>query len=344
MGMSSKEIARMRLGLKAGEWVIVRSKEEILATLDTRSRLEAMPFQPEMLAYCGKRFRVGKVAHKTCDTVNKTGCRTVSDAVHLEGVRCDGGAHGGCQARCLIFWKEAWLLRADGPGRPAASASVSPCTEAMVRLATVAPGENPMDPDPAWVCQTTALPEMTQPLKWWDIRQYIKDIRTGNHTPWKIVKMLSFGAFRLLLRVGIAPQFLLTAYNAFQRLRSGRPYPHAYGKIPLGQPTPNEVLDLQIGEAVVIKSSEEIQETLSVRGLNRGMWFDQEMVKYCGNKYIVELRVERLIDEKTGKMLVMKSPCIQLQGVICQGECTANRVGCPRGINAYWREIWLKRL
>src|SRR5436190_601573 len=57
------------LGLRAGEWVEVRSAEEILATLDERGCLDALPFMPEMLEYCERRFRVIKAAHKTCDTI-----------------------------------------------------------------------------------------------------------------------------------------------------------------------------------------------------------------------------------------------------------------------------------
>src|SRR5690242_3042732 len=53
--------------LKAEEWVEVRSRREILATLDQRGRLDGMPFMPEMFQYCGKRFRVFKRADKTCD-------------------------------------------------------------------------------------------------------------------------------------------------------------------------------------------------------------------------------------------------------------------------------------
>ena len=55
--------------LRAGEWVEVKSKEEILRTLDTNGELDGMPFMPEMFAFCGKRFQVYKRAHKTCDTV-----------------------------------------------------------------------------------------------------------------------------------------------------------------------------------------------------------------------------------------------------------------------------------
>ena len=50
--MSNQQV----LGLKAGEWVQVRSKEEILATLDANGRLDEMPFMPEMLKFCGARM------------------------------------------------------------------------------------------------------------------------------------------------------------------------------------------------------------------------------------------------------------------------------------------------
>ena len=66
-----------RSKLAAGDWVEVRSKEEILATLDANGRLDNLPFMPEMFEYCGRRFRVWKRAHKTCDTVDKTGGRRV---------------------------------------------------------------------------------------------------------------------------------------------------------------------------------------------------------------------------------------------------------------------------
>src|SRR5262245_339295 len=95
--------ATARLGLRAGDWVEVRSKDEILRTLDVRGRLDEMPFMPEMFAYCGRRFRVVSSAHKTCDTISGTGGRRLPNAVHLDDVRCGGQAHDGCEAKCLIF-------------------------------------------------------------------------------------------------------------------------------------------------------------------------------------------------------------------------------------------------
>src|SRR6516164_9485754 len=90
--------------LRAGDWVEVRTKDEILRSLDNKGRLDGLPFMPKMFEYCGKRFRVFKRAHKTCDTVNPVAGRRLDSTVHLE-LRCNGRAYGGCQAACLIFWK-----------------------------------------------------------------------------------------------------------------------------------------------------------------------------------------------------------------------------------------------
>jgi hypothetical protein len=58
----------------------------------------------------------------------------------------------------------------------------------------------------------------------------------------------------------------------------------------------------------------------------------------------VQMRVDKLINEQTGKMMPMKSACIQLENVYCRAECTPMRLGCPRASNTYWREIWLRRV
>src|SRR5262245_14798516 len=98
-----------RTRYRAGDWVEVKSGTEILATLDAQGCVDALPFMPEMLQYCGKRFRVSKSAHKSCDTIKTHVSRAMESAVHLEGLRCDGSGHGGCQAECLLYWKDAWL-------------------------------------------------------------------------------------------------------------------------------------------------------------------------------------------------------------------------------------------
>jgi hypothetical protein len=53
--------------------VEVPSAGEILRTLDERGALEALPFIPEMVAYCGRRFIVERRTEKMCDTIQYTG-------------------------------------------------------------------------------------------------------------------------------------------------------------------------------------------------------------------------------------------------------------------------------
>src|SRR5579859_2342877 len=137
-----------------------------------------MPFMPEMFKFCGKRFEVYKRAHKTCDTVFPVRGRRVSQAVHLN-TRCDGSALGGCQASCLIFWKEAWLkpVRGTASEQPVPSGGRNnnsdrrECTESSVFNHTQLKSD---DGTPSYVCQATRLPYATTHLAWWDIRQYVE--------------------------------------------------------------------------------------------------------------------------------------------------------------------------
>jgi hypothetical protein len=133
------------------------------------------------------------------------------------------------------------------------------------------------------------------------------------------------------------------AYDAFQKVRGGKPFPTIEGQIPDGAPTPTETLNLQPGEWVEVKSRDEIAATINKAGINRGMRYDVEMLKYSGERYRVQMRVHKLINEKNGKMTTAKTPLIQLENVYCRAECTPMRLGCPRASNTYWREIWLKR-
>jgi hypothetical protein len=342
MASTARGPGKASLGLSAGDWVVVRSKQEILATLDANGRLENLPFQPEMFAYCGRRMRVAKTAHKTCDAIHKTGGRRMERAVHLEGARCDGSFHGGCQADCVFFWKEDWIRRdSSAPELPAAASG--PCTEDNVYARARAPGEETSS-DPTWVCQTTALYEATSPLKAWDIRQYVRDVTGGNHSAGKMFKLLVGSWFRYLLGLGIGYRFLVAGYDVFQKLIGGKPFLLFEGKIPEGKRTPAEDLGLKPGDWVEVKSPHEIMTTITPRGFNRGMRFDVEMMKYCGGRYRVQMIVEKIVNEVTGKMLYMKSPCLQLEDVYCRAECTPMRLGCPRASNTYWREIWLRRV
>jgi len=331
----------------AGEWVQVRSKEEILATLDREGKLDGLSFMPEMFEQCGKRLRVFRRAHKTCDPPNGLAARRMFAAVHLEDVRCDGAAHGGCQAACLVFWKDAWLTRADqSAGSPAAVVNrTAVASEQSVRAGCYAAGASADSDDPVYVCQSTQLHEATAPLRWWDVRQYVEDWTSGNVALVSIAAALLHTAVDWIanagLGVGAAARL---AYDLVQRLRGGTPYPARNGTIPAGQKTPSVRLDAQPGEFVRVRRYDEILATIDTNNHNRGMVWDAEMVPHCGRTYPVLRRVGRIIDEKTGRMMKLKNECIQLEGVECRACYAKYRRFCPRSIFPYWREIWLERV
>ena len=93
-----------------------------------------------------------------------------------------------------------------------------------------------------------------------------------------------------------------------------------------------------------MKSREEIVATLTDAGSNRGLHFDIEMVPFCGKVLQVRSRVSRLLDERTGEMIELRSDCIKLEHVVCEAELSTGRWFCPREIYPYWRECWLERV
>jgi len=103
--------------LRPGDVIEVKSAAEILETLDGAASVDAMPFMPEMAQFAGKRLTVSRRVEKICDTVSggPPNSRRMRDTVLLEDLRCDGSAHGGCQAKCRLYWKESWLRRVE-PG------------------------------------------------------------------------------------------------------------------------------------------------------------------------------------------------------------------------------------
>jgi hypothetical protein len=304
--------------LRAGEWVEVRSKEEILRTLDKTGQLDGLPFMPNMFAYCGQRLRVYKRAHKTCDTVFPVRGRRMLDSVHL-ATRCAGGPYGGCQASCLIFWKEAWLKRVVSPDlsaeEPAAErdpplASWEGCTEQDVWAGTRAAG--PQDEqDPAYVCQATQVPYASHDLAWWDPRQYVEDYTSGNVGLWRIVKGFVYSCYYHLTEADFGQgRVMRRFYDSFHPLWRGTLYPRRRGTIPadVATPLPPQPLNLRPGEWVRVKSHTEI------------------------------------LDEKTGKMSRMRTESILLEGAVCQSRYSTCRMFCPRAIYPFWREIWLERV
>jgi hypothetical protein len=308
--------------LRPGDVVEVKSPAEIFATLDGDA-VDDMPFMAEMLRHAGRRYTVSRRVDKICDTVSSTGSRRLEATVYLDDLRCDGSAHGGCQAGCRLYWKDNWLRRVDGPAvAPAAPQAPLPELDAVLAAGahTVREGEE------RWRCQNTeSLKASTHLRVFKDPGQYWREFRNGNHGRlifiWKFARVM---VLEVAHRLGLTDQ------------------------APLRGPDPRapetERLDLEPGEWVQVRSPEEIEATLDQAGKNRGLSFDREMLRYCGQTLRVKARVNQLIDESTGRMIHIRRDAIILEGGICTGDCSTGRWFCPREIYAYWREGWLKRV
>jgi hypothetical protein len=323
MTQRSKQIPHS-LELKVGDLVEVRHPSEIISTLDDRGDLEGLPFMPEMLQYAGKRFRVYKRAHKACDTIAWSGLRKMKDAVHLEILRCDGQGHDGCEAGCLLFWKEAWLKPVSTNSAPSPLPSeeeVRQAHELLLRHTQSMEKDDEGQEVIHYKCQATEMSRATSALAWWDLRQFWEDWSCGN---------VSLGM--------MARSFFIALFNKLQVMRRGVQYPYIEGFL---TKTAGEGIGLKPGELVKVKPKIEIMQTLNKRNRNRGLSFDREMVKYCGGTYRVQRRIGKIVNDQTRTMMRLPNDCIVLDGVICQGDL--NKF-CPRSILPYWREIWLERV
>jgi hypothetical protein len=306
--------------LRSGDVVEIKTAAEIAATLDDEGMLDGLPFMPEMLKYCGRRLVIDKRADKICDTVHSTSSRRIPNTVVLKELRCDGCAHGGCQAECVLFWKEAWLRRVK-PGDP--SPPLATDHEAIAKRLqphTRRPDAN----GELYSCQATNLYGASHHLRTLDPRPYFNELASGNVELGRFLKVVARAAFYEPLRkLGLVPNVRIK------------------GK---GTSPEDEPLELQPGDWVQVKTKKEIAATLNPKGKNRGLWFDVEMLPFCGRTYRVRKRVDRIIDDRNGRMVRMKRDCIMLDGVVCSGDLSVGRWFCTRAIYPYWRECWLRRV
>ncbi len=302
-------LQRKQTPFLCGDAVVVKPWSEILATLDEQGTCEGLPFMPEMIPYCGRKARVSRrVEHVFVDHLGYVA--RLQHTVILDELRCSGARHDGCQMGCQLLWKEQWLRSAAEVSDAGANTEAPP--DAAAHLPTEQDGK-------LW-CQATQLPLITTPMPSWDVRQYWRGLRARN------LKLLDLGKMAGLLLVNRVRWWC--------------------GKEPLGmlsgprRKTVHESLNLEPGELVEVKSREEIQATLDVHGKHRGMAFVPEMALYCGRRFRVARRIERMIQEGTGQMRQLRDT-VALESVLCMGLAQRR---CPRGCFHLWRESWLKRV
>ncbi len=298
--------------LRPGDLVEVKLPDEILQTLDDDGTLERLPFMPEMIEFCGRRFRVSKRVLKTCYYTKwgTAGFRKfkADEVVLLDGIRCSGADHDGCQKACVIFWREAWLRRAEDTTRHRGSDQAA-IELLRARLKTVVRPKT-------YFCQSSELLKATEALSRWDrIRGCFREVCVGNYGALEMAKRIAMWVF----------------WKARWRLLGE----YARGS---NVAAPQAPLQLQPGEWIKVNSLKEIRESLDEDGCNRGLFFMPDMRKACGTHRRVERRVERIIVDGTGEMRRLRDT-VFLEGSRC--GCVYSLGGCPRNEFSYWRETWL---
>lgn len=309
---SKKPAAKVHPPFRKGDRVRVRPLADIRRTLDRRGTLEALPFMPEMVPFCGMEFTVHHRLEKTC--VEGYGARLLPNVVTLENIRCDGSAHAGCQRNCPILWKDAWLEAVGSGPQPSSGAHSS-------HGGSHAPSEpRGQSPDGVYFCQSTELGKATK---------YLFPLSAKRCTAEFCSKNVGFmKAFLFLWRpLVVKVKRLLFGKGAIQPVGKSRR-------------TPQAALALIPGEWVEVKTADEIQATVDPLGRNRGLEFSPQMLPFCGGVYRVKGRVDRAILETTGRMSDLKHTVV-LEGVTCDGHTVLG--GCSRHVYHLWREIWLRR-
>ena len=306
--------------LRRGDTVEVRPGPEILATLDSSGTLDGVPFMPEMLNYIGGNYKVAARVERACDTIETGIARRMPDTVVLQGVRCNGAAHGGCQAGCVVYWKEAWLrpVSADEPPAVERPRQRGAELEQLVFSHTEVAGASPTQ----YKCQATEFLHATQHLGVWDARSFARELTTRNVRSW------------VFLRVCVR------AILEGMRKSVGRWGDPVSPTVGARKPPPD--LGLKPGDVVRVRSKDEIMSTLDAMHKTRGLWFDREMLPYCGSTHRVIARVQHFINEKSGEMIDLKTDALILDNVVCGGLDSPGRWFCPRAIYSWWREDWLE--
>jgi hypothetical protein len=119
-----------------------------------------------MVEYCGRRFRVSRRVVKVCASGMKGGSVLLGfrtdDVVMLDGLRCSGADHDGCQKACTIFWREGWLRNVED-NSPCSDSKAADTEQLRARLKTSV-GEN------VYFCQASELLRATKHLTKWGRR------------------------------------------------------------------------------------------------------------------------------------------------------------------------------
>ena len=98
-------------------------------------------------------------------------------------------------------------------------------------------------------------------------------------------------------------------------------------------------MHFRAGDGVQVRTQEEIASTLDGNGMFEGVPFMPEMRKYCGKKFRVYKRADKICVEDLYVGIRRMRNAVFLEDVRCDGD---DHDGCARLCLAIWKEAWLQ--
>jgi hypothetical protein len=292
-----------------GKFVRIKNEKEIFDSLDNNSSFEKLPFMPEMLEFCGSIFQIQSVVNKTCYEHNglQFGEFPQNNVVTLKNVRCNGAHHADCQRGCLIFWKTEWLELVEDNADCIKISTEEYKTNLKIKSSPY-----------IYFCQMTESKNFLMPInKNRKVVSALKDF---------VVKNVSlFGLFRNVLLpvyLKLKGSFFFILYKQPEKVS-------------------DQSLNLKSSDIIKVKTLREIIKTLDSKGKNRGLSFNENMMKYCGKKFSVKDRIEKIILGSSGEIMDLKNTVLLKE---VEPECYHVFGNCPKRELTYWREIWLEKV
>jgi len=108
---SQKKTPSISLGLRTGELVRIKRKEQVIETLDANGKNRGMYFgNEEASRHCGNTFTVlSRIDRMILEDSGKM--RAINNTVLLQNTACSGLCFHACARNGHPMWREAWLER-----------------------------------------------------------------------------------------------------------------------------------------------------------------------------------------------------------------------------------------
>lgn len=106
----------MEMKYSVGDVVTIRSKEDVVETINPLNKKDGCLFMEQMWNYCGKNFRILKIVKNYFDEYRFKMFKVEPPLYILKDLICDGlveSLEHGCDRSCYFLWHEDWLEKSQ---------------------------------------------------------------------------------------------------------------------------------------------------------------------------------------------------------------------------------------